>query len=322
MLIGGVIIIGAAVVVFLLLGSPPKDKAAKRAAMISAEVVDKKGGKKGKSTDPAAQRRRKVEEQLRLQEAQQAAKKKVSLEQQIEQAGFEFSPKQFYISSGVSAVVGVVVGLLSGQNVLIIGVMIVAFGLGLPRFFLGHMRKRRLKKFLDNFSQAIDVIVRGVKTGLPVNDCLKLIATENPPPVGEEFHLLTEGIRVGMTLQQSLERMQRRVPIPEVQFFATVLIIQQKTGGNLGEALGNLSEVLRGRKSMEGKVKALSAEAKASAWILGSMPIVVAGLISVMEPEYLEPLYTTTPGKMILVVCAFWMSLGTIIMARMVKIKV
>lgn len=321
MIIGGVILVAAVAVIFLLLGTPSKDKAAKRAQQISHAVTDKKGPK-GSKSDPAAARRRKVEEQLRLQEAQHAAKKKISLEQMIEQAGFDFEPKHFYIASVVSAVVGLVVGFISGQNLIVLGLMVLAFGLGLPRWFLGFMRKRRLKKFLDTFSQAIDVIVRGVKTGLPVNDCLKLIASESPPPVGEEFHLLSEGIRVGMTMQQSLERMHNRVPLPEVQFFATVLIIQQKTGGNLGEALGNLSEVLRGRKSMEGKVKALSAEAKASAWILGLMPFIVAGLVSVMEPEYLQPLFTTTPGKLILAGCAFWMSIGTFIMSRMVQIKV
>jgi len=318
--IGVVVIAGSAVIFFLLSGGGSNKNAAKRAAAIG---VDGSGaGVRASKSDPNKDRRRKVEAQLKVQEARAAAKKKVSLEEKIEQAGFDFEPKVYYFASLGAAVFGLLIGFLTGQNLVVLGLMILAFGVGLPKWFLGFMKKRRLKRFINDFSGAIDVIVRGIKTGLPVNDCMKLIAAETKPPVGEEFHLLTEGIRVGLTLEQSLNRMCVRVPLPEVQFFATVLLIQQKTGGNLGEALSNLSDVLRGRKSMEGKVKALSAEAKASAWILGSMPVAVGGLVNIMSPDYLTPLFTTTNGKMILLGCAVWMSIGTFIMSRMVKIKV
>ena len=163
--------------------------------------------------------------------------------------------------------------------------------------------------------------MRGVKSGLPVNECLKIIARESPPPVAEEFHLLTESIRVGLSLEQALDRMYERMPLQEVNFFGIVLMIQQKTGGNLAEALGNLAIVLRSRKLMEGKVKALSAEAKASAYIIGALPFLVAGAVHFSAPDYLTPLITTRTGNFILMGAGFWMGMGIMIMRKMIQIK-
>ncbi|MBY0420667.1 MAG: type II secretion system F family protein, partial [Parvularculaceae bacterium] len=244
------------------------------------------------------------------------------LEQQIEQAGLSFTVRQFYIGSAVTGVLFAVIGFVTGQQPWITALLLLIGGVGAPRWFIGFARGRRQKKFGNEFSNAIDVIVRGVKSGLPVNECLKIIANESPKPVNEEFHMLTEGLRVGLTLEQVLERMHERMPLQEVRFFGIVLMIQQKTGGNLAEALNNLAGVLRGRKLMEGKIKALSSEAKASAMIIGSLPFLVMGAVRVASPDYLEPLFTTRNGNFILLAAGLWMSTGVFVMNKMIKIKV
>ena len=200
--------------------------------------------------------------------------------------------------------------------------MLLVGGFGFPRWVVGFLTKRRQKKFANEFSTAIDVIVRGVKSGLPVNECLKIIARESPKPVCDEFHLLIEAIRVGMTMENALERMADRMPLQEVNFFGIVLMIQAKTGGNLAEALGNLSNVLRSRKMMEGKIKALSSEAKASAYIIGSLPFLVMGAVKLASPDYLTPLFATRTGNFILIGAGVWMLTGILVMKKMTQIKV
>ena len=249
-------------------------------------------------------------------------KQRVSLENQLEQAGLEIRRNQYYIGSFVLALIFALTGFVSGQQYWVTGLLFVIGGLGFPKWVVGFLRARRQKKFVTEFSNAIDVIVRGVKSGLPVNECLKIISREAPAPVCDEFHMLTEGMRVGMSLEQSLERMHDRMPIQEVNFFGIVLLIQQKTGGNLAEALGNLSNVLRGRKLMEGKIKALSAEAKASAYIIGSLPFLVMGAVKMASPEYLDPLFTTKTGNFILIGAGLWMGMGIMVMKKMCQIKV
>jgi tight adherence protein B len=147
---------------------------------------------------------------------------------------------------------------------------------GLPRWFLGFKIAGRQKKFISQFADAIDVIVRGVKSGLPLHECLKMIARESPQPLAGEFQVVCDAIAMGVDVPQALDRMYQRTPIQEVNFFNIVLNIQQKAGGNLSEALGNLSGVLRSRKLLREKIKAFSSEAKASAMIIGSLPIIVA----------------------------------------------
>ena len=249
-------------------------------------------------------------------------KKRVSMSQRLERAGLSFTTSQFYLGSLICAVVFCMIGLVSGQKLWITGLLLVVGGLGFPRWVVGFMIGRRQKKFTTEFSTAIDVIVRGVKSGLPVNECLKIIAKEAPRPVCDEFHMLVEGIRVGLTMEQGLERMYERMPLQEVNFFGIVLMIQQKTGGNLAEALGNLAGVLRSRKLMEGKIKALSSEAKASAWIIGSLPFLVAGAVKLASPDYLDPLFNTQTGNFILLGAGLWMTMGIFVMKKMTMIKV
>lgn len=320
----GLICLGA--IAFVAAAPSQKDKAKKRVAAIEGgKRTRRAGGSSGANDANSKERRKKLTDALaKIEDKNKELKKKkrVTLGQRIEQAGLHFTPRQFYIGSIVCAVLLGLLGFVTGQKLWITGLLFLIGGLGLPNWFINVAKSRRQKKFVDEFSNAIDIIVRGVKSGLPVNECLKIIARESPKPVCEEFHQLTEGIKIGLSLEQALARMQERMPLQEVNFFGIVLMIQQKTGGNLAEALGNLATVLRGRKLMEGKIKALSAEAKASAMIIGSLPFLVMGAVKVASPEYLDPLFTTKPGNFILLGAGLWMSMGVFVMRSMIKIKV
>ncbi len=314
-----------AALAFTLLAPTQKDKSNKRLAALNSGRGGGAGAAKVQTEAQNKERRKKLTEQLAaLDDKTKNLKKKqrVSMSQMLEQAGLDVTPKHFYIASVVSGLFFGLVGLISGQQMWITGLLLVIGGLGFPRWVVNFLRSRRQKKFVDEFSNAIDVIVRGVKSGLPVNECLKIIAREAPRPVNDEFHMLNEALRIGMTLEQALDRMYERMPLQEVNFFGIVLLIQQKTGGNLAEALGNLSTVLRSRKLMAGKIKALSAEAKASAYIIGSLPFLVMGAVQVASPDYLEPLFTTRMGNFILIGAGMWMGTGIFVMKKMIAIKV
>nr|WP_246423781.1 type II secretion system F family protein [Roseospira goensis] len=183
------------------------------------------------------------------------------------------------------------------------------------------MARRRQKRFTTEFPNAIDVLVRGVQSGLPVSECIGIVGREVPDPVGAEFRMMVEGQRVGLPLSEIMARGLERMPTPEYKFFAIVLQIQQQTGGNLAETLANLSTVIRERKQMRLKVKALSSEAKASAWIIGSLPFIVVALISLTSPTYLVPLFETAAGHIIMVGGLLWMATGVAIMAKMINFK-
>jgi tight adherence protein B len=318
----GVLCVGA--VAFFLLAPTSHDKTRKRLSAIESVRPARRSGSPSNENKERDRRRKLTEALSKVEDNSKANKKRkrVSLEREIEQAGLTFSVRQFYLGSLVCAAVFGVVGFISGQQLWVTALLVFIGGLGAPRWYVGFCRKRRQKKFTSEFSNAIDVIVRGVKSGLPVNECLKIIATESPKPVCEEFHMLTEGIRIGLSLEQVLDRMHERMPLQEVSFFSIVLLIQQKTGGNLAEALGNLANVLRGRKLMEAKIKALSAEAKASAMIIGSLPFLVMGAVQLSSPDYLVPLFATPTGNFILIGSGLWMATGILVMRKMIQIKV
>ena len=194
-------------------------------------------------------------------------------------------------------------------------------GLGLPRWVLGFLTARRKKKFTENFAPAIDVIVRSVKSGLPTNEALRIVAREAPNPVGSEFHNLVESTKVGVTMEQALKRMMEAMPTPEVGFFTIVMTIQGKSGGNLSEALGNLAFVLRDRKRLQGKIKAMSSEAKASAMIIGSLPPGVMGIVYLTAPKYIALLFTERAGNLMLAGCVIWMGIGILVMRKMINFQ-
>ena len=321
LLAGGLVVACVGAVAYVVMAPSNNARVAKRVTTVAGGTRRVQGTKQ--TADASKDRSKRVMESLRaIDEKAKEKKPRESLQQRLEQAGLTMTPRDFYIASLITAIIMAAVGFFSGQSLTVTGLMTIVGGLGLPRWALGMLRKRRRKKFLLEFSNALDIIVRGVRSGLPVNDCMKIIATEGRPPVGEEFHLVCEGIRLGLSLEQSLDRMVRRMPLQEVNFFAIVLVIQQKTGGNLAEALANLSKVIRARKLMEGKIKALSAEAQASALIIGSLPFLVMGMVQMMSPDYLIPLFETRIGNLILLGAGIWMSTGILVMKNMIAIKV
>lgn len=201
----------------------------------------------------------------------------------------------------------------------LLGVML---GLGVPHVAVSVLISRRINQFIALFPDAIDLMVRSLRSGLPITEALAITGKEIPDPVGAEFRTVADKIKIGLTMDQALNDTARRVPTPEFQFFVITLAIQRETGGNLAETLSNLSEVLRKRQQMKLKIKAMSSEAKASAYIVGALPFVVAGLIWMVNDGYLRGFFTD-PRLMIAGVGGFvWMSIGGFIMYQMVNFKV
>lgn len=269
-----------------------------------------------KITD-SSQRRKQITDSLKDLETR-GRRKKLSLENRIAQAGLQMSKKKFMV---ISAACGLVTGLLFlivSRSLIYAAPGLLIGTFGIPNWTLSFVRKRRINKFINEFPNAVDVIVRGIKAGLPLGDCLRVIASESLEPVKSEFRLIVEQQTLGLTISEAVEKIVERVPTAEANFFSIVITIQQKAGGNLSEALGNLSRVLRDRKKMKGKIKAMSSEAKASAGIIGSLPFIVTVLIWLSSPGYIEPLWTTTTGRLVTGVAGFWMFIGIMVMRKMV----
>ncbi|HEX5007687.1 MAG TPA: type II secretion system F family protein [Hyphomonadaceae bacterium] len=285
--------------------------------------------RKGGKDDVNALRRKQMADATKALRDREAANRKNqvvgrSIEERIKQAGFTFPVSTFWIASAVmGVVVGGVMFFAAGMNeswkILVAIGMAFAAGLGAPRWLLTMAIKGRQKKFIGQFADAIDVIVRGVKSGLPLNECLRMIARESPQPLGAEFQVVCDAVAMGVPVDQALGRMYQRMPIQEVNFFNIVLAIQQKAGGNLSEALGNLSNVLRSRKLLREKIKALSSEAKASAMIIGALPIAVIILVYFTTPAYIMTLFTTEIGNLILLIAGGLMGIGIYIMRQMIN---
>lgn len=285
-------------------------------------ALGKPGDRAGK-IDANAARKKNMQAALKEFEKKQAEKKStITLRKRLDQAGlFDTKVQTFWIVSAALAVVTALLLFLKGQVLLVVLLGAFAAGFGLPRWVLGFLKGRREKKFTADFANAIDVIVRSVKSGLPTMDALRIVAGEFRDPVGSEFRKLVEGMKVGLTLEQGLRKMYDSMPTAEVSFFGIVMTIQQKTGGNLSEALGNLAGVLRDRKRLQGKIKAMSSEAKASAMIIGSLPPVVGTIVYLTTPAYIALLFTEKAGNLMLAGCAFWMGLGIFVMRGMINFK-
>jgi tight adherence protein B len=293
-------------------------KAQKRTAALLTPSSERKTGARG--ADPN-KRRKAIADSLKEVEAQSKTKK-VTLEQRIEQAGLSLSRETFLIGSvlfGFLLAGGLFVA--NGDPLVALGGLVVG-AVGVPSWALSFLRMRRIAKFIDEFPGSIDVIIRGVKAGLPVVDCFRMIASEAQEPVRSEFRRIVESQTIGLSIGEATERFAERVPVPESSFFSIVINIQQKAGGNLSEALGNLSGVLRDRKKMKGKVKAMSTEAKASAGIIGSLPFLVGGMVYLTTPSYMSVLFTTNAGKFVIGGSLLWMGVGVFIMRKMINFDV
>lgn len=273
-----------------------------------------------------ASRRRSIQSALKEFEQRQQAKtkqiNKPTLSTRLEQSGLGWSKRAFFVVSALTGLAAFGLTFLFGQGALVSGGVGLIAGLGVPNWLVGFMRKRRMAAFIDELPNAIDVVVRGIKSGLPLGDCIRIIAIEAREPVRGEFRQIVEAQQLGVTVGDACMKLYERVPVQEANFFGIVISIQQKAGGNLSEALGNLSKVLRERKKMKAKIKAVSQEAKASAAIIGSLPIIVGGLVGLTSPSYMKPLFTTMTGNILLGIGATSMLLGVLMMRRMINFDI
>jgi tight adherence protein B len=294
-----------------------------RVRMRLATIAGMHDGPQAKAALAPQRRTRQIKS--KLEEAgggEDAASRRVELRLRIDRAGLSTSIRKFYILSAVSGVIGTLLYLLKGFPWYFAPFVLIVMGVGFPRYVLNYLANKRQKLFTHYFADAIDVIVRGIKSGLPVGECLNIIARESPDPVREEFKLLVESQKLGMTIKQALDRSCRRMPTADMKFFAIVINLQQQTGGNLAETLAGLSDVLRQRKKMADKVKAMSSEARMTAMIIGSMPFLISGMIYLINPDYISLLWTDPTGKKIFYGGLAWMSTGVFIMKQMVSFEV
>ncbi|MEQ1648443.1 MAG: type II secretion system F family protein [Hyphomicrobiaceae bacterium] len=323
MLIGMVVLAAVSIAVFIYVLAAPYLTGERRQEKRLTRVTDPERGPVTKVQDAASNRKRQVADTLKDLEDKQNASQKVSLRQQLQRAGLQIDPKAFWIASfGCGFVITIITFLATPSlNVAVLGAVFIVGTFGLPRWIVKKMVARRQAAFLREFANSIDVIVRGVKSGLPLNECLNIIARESPDPIAGEFREIVDQQRVGVPLQECFVRLMDRVPLPEVRFFGIVIGIQQSAGGNLSEALGNLSGVLRDRKAMQAKVQALSSEAKASAAVLAALPFIVVILVYISSPDYIALLWKKTRGNVMVVVSGFWMMCGVLIMRKMINFK-
>ncbi len=293
--------------------SGERESAKRRASFSKTEPVVRSSDRNQRT------RRDQVEASLKEIEERNKQAQKIAISTRISQAGLDWSKQKFMVISAILGFVFFTIPFIVGTGLLPALGLAFAAGFGLPRWILGFLKRRREKKFLSALPDAVDVIVRGIKSGLPLFDSLRMVAAESPEPLRSEFVAIIETQAVGMPLGDACARLYERMPLPEANFFGIVIAIQQKSGGNLSEALGNLSKVLRDRKKMAGKIQAMSTEAKASAAIIGSLPPIVMLLVYVMTPEYISLLWTEPTGRLMLAGSILWMSIGIFVMKRMIN---
>lgn len=290
-------------------------RAEKRKEALVSTIPERKGDR-GLS---AVSRREQVAQSLKEIEKRETSKNKVTLDAKIAQAGLTVTRQKFYLLSIACGLALSFVMLVLTGNVIVTVLAGFVGVFGLPAWFLSYLKRRRVKKFVDELPNAMDIIVRGIRSGLPLGDCVREIARSTAEPLRSEFRIVVEAQTVGVPLSEALQKTYERVPVPEANFLATVITIQSKAGGNLSEAINNLSKVLRERKKLKGKVVAMSMEAKASAAIIASLPFAVGFMTYLSSPEYISLLWTTQAGKLVMAASAAWMTVGVLVMKKMIN---
>lgn len=318
---------GAVAYAFLFTRIDNEKKAGRRLETIKTLETDRSVVKASRDrVAEGAKRRKSVQDSLKELDQKQKTKdvnvKKPPLKVQIRQAGMTVTLERFYLYSAVCGLVLAALTYFAGAPLPVVPGALIVGALGLPRWFVSFRRGRRVKAFLKEFPNALDIIVRAIKSGLPLNDGIRLIANESPEPVRAEFRRIVDSQQLGLSIPDAALRMQETMPCPEAGFFGIVIQIQAQAGGNLSEALGNLSRVLRDRKKMKDKVQALSMEAKASAAIIGALPFIVAAMVYLTSPNYIMPLFTTNVGNLILGISGLWMLMGVLVMRKMMNFEV
>ncbi|MEP3232872.1 MAG: type II secretion system F family protein [Hyphomicrobiales bacterium] len=269
-----------------------------------------------------AKRRKNIQETLEEIDQKSSNSQKVSLALRLRRAGLKISKVTFIVLSVVTGMIFALVGFIVKVPLLMIGLLFIVGALGLPRFILSVLAKRRMTAFVNELPDAVDMVVRGIKAGLPLNDGLKMVAGEAKEPLASEFRNVVETQQLGVPMADAIQKISENLPMPETNFLATVISIQQTSGGSLSEALGNLSKILRERKKMKAKIKAISSEAKASAGIIGSLPIVVGTIVYIISPDYIGRLFESSTGHLILGIGFMMMFTGSMVMRKMINFEI
>lgn len=300
----------------------PRARMKKRIASVVGTGPQAVSESKNSNEQQLSGRKKQVVAKLKQAEELRQRRRGARLREALVHAGLSISPGRFMMLSAVSGLLAVAAAWAMGAPPLLWLVALPIGLFGLPKLVLNYLIKRRKGKFTAYFADAIDVIVRGVRSGLTIGECLNIVAREMPAPIGPEFTLVNEGVRLGMTMGDVLQRLSDRVPTPEVRFFTIVLITQQSTGGNLAETLAKLSDVLRSRKRMRDKVNAMSSEAKASAGIIGSLPFILSGGLAVLQPHIISLLFTTSTGNLLIGIGIVMMLIGCLVMRQMIHFDI
>ncbi len=315
-----------AFIVFAVLIFVVMNKGAKQSKRNIDLIRGKGAGEVGiNEKDLQNKRRAEIARKLKASKEEQNSKNgesKVSISMRLQQAGSTMTPKKFWVLSVVSCVVFLLLAKLMAFSIFSTILMGVTGLLGFPRFILSKAIKRRQKKFLEEFADALDAVVRLLQAGMPVAEAISMISREFEGPVGEEMSIIYDKQKIGIPLHEAAQEATKRMPLPEMKMFAAGLSIQAQTGSSLSEVLTNLSRVIRSRFRLKRKVMALSSEAIASASIIGALPVIVGLGLWLVNPEHLEPLFNTATGKNMLVGSAVWMSIGVLVMKQMINFKI
>ena len=316
LMVGG---LGAVGLAFVAMNGPSPSKSLKR----RIELVKERhgdiiaGNAQAQIRKLMAQRASKIESY-----ASTLIPKPALLRKRLEMTGKNITLGKYAIVCASIVLLTIVGTMAKGAPILLALFLGLFLGIGFPHFIIGKMIQRRVKKFNTNFPDAIELMVRGLRSGLPITETLGIVASEIPGPVGVEFRMVSDKMKIGRTMEAALQETSDRLGTPEFQFFVITLAIQRETGGNLAETLSNLADVLRKRAQMRLKIRAMSSESKASAYIVGSLPFIVFGLVWMMNPTYMGGFFTDQRLIVAGIGGMVWMGIGVLIMAKMVNFEI
>ena len=286
------------------------------------ETIDRQFGKSVGSTKIEDDGGKAVDLAIRDLEARRRTKGKKTLRDKLLAAGLRKTLKEYYILTVLLTLPILVALYLSSANFMVLVVSGVMGVEVIPRLTLNFLINRRGSLVIEQFITALDLMVRSLRSGLPLNDGLQVAAVELSDPLRSEFIRLLDDLNIGLNIKEALHRMTVRLPIPAVEFFSILISMQSNSGGNLAEGMSNLANTLRSRKNLEGAIRVASSEAKGSSWIIGMMPVIFFVFISLVNYPFISVLYETTTGNLIVAGTVLWMALGVIVMRQFIKMEV
>ncbi|PZO87219.1 MAG: type II secretion protein F [Micavibrio aeruginosavorus] len=312
-----IVLVVTGMIAFMVSGSKARQKTRIMNVIKGTSVSETTSGK-----DTRDARREALAKKLKEKGIEEKKDDKISLSMMIQQAGLNISARQYWIFSVVFAVAATFLVYASGKSLFVVLMTAIIGFFGVPKFTLKHLAKRRQKKFLTDMADALEAMTRLLRAGMPVSEAIKMVGREYTGPIGEEMGRIFDQQKIGVSLPEAVLDSARRIPIPEMQMFATAVAIQAQTGSSLSEILEGLARVIRARFRLRRKVQALSSEAKASAGIIASLPFFVAGALWAINPEYIGLLFFTESGQWMMAGCGFWMLCGVLIMRQMINFKI